>query len=161
MSKLRRLNNRINDDESSDEEPRNFMSDMLHVPGSHFTGPRTQLTKDKKAVDEIDEIARHHDLDYAQNRDRAEADNHFIGEMMADHNNPWTASMGAMGIGLAQLGRALGIDMTKTVAPNSKISRVQKRTRHFYKNKTTKTLKKPKDYLMHKKTYETKYIKGE
>ena len=120
---LKKVNDYLINDDDSSAEPRQFMSDLLHVPGSHFTGPRTHLDKDKQAVDQTDEIARHHDLDYAKGRNRGEADNHFIGEMMADRHNPWTASMGALGIGMAQLVRALGIDITQTAAPSSRISK--------------------------------------
>ena len=100
---------------SEDEEETTAFTDKLHVPTQHFTGPQTSThnIRHQEPTDESDRISRHHDIDYAINHGRDDADNHFVGEQLTRGDNPWAASLGAVGIGLAQLGRHYGVDLSE------------------------------------------------
>nr|ASM94079.1 putative structural VP [Millport starfish parvo-like virus 1] len=110
--------------DSEEEDETTVFTDKLHVPTQHFTGPQTSRhnIENVEPADNSDRISRHHDIDYANNHGRDDADNHFVGEQMTRGDNPWAATLGAIGIGLAQLSRHYGVDLSEAFSKSKKTS---------------------------------------
>ena len=117
-----------------------FLSDKLHVPTSKCIGPKTSNHNldNNEPLDETDRIARDHDRHYTKGGNRAEADAEFIGEQFARGDNPWSGTLGILGIAAAQLGRRFGIDLTE-VATNCKKEFTHSAQKVGYKNYLPKT----------------------